>query len=393
MDLDLVLVTLWDAGIDYVDAPESLIAARDVRVAERAVGLASSRDERRVAHWLATLGMTRDEFAKHLADLGVVLSPQARTLPKGALSRLQHPRAMASVTVEPLSSAGGHVATGTAVMAAAPLRWATIGRVRDVVFLSADQANGIHWALVEDFNLGADPIQPAGLRDANLLESAMLRATSGLGSEAKYPTVEMAGAAMAHSLIHNHPFHNGNKRTALVCLLVMLDENGMTLTCTQDDLFRFTLRVAGHRLLDVNYSYDQQADREVLAMADWIHQNGRAVRKGERPLKWHELRGVLNGFGCSYEPARVGNRMNIYREVEVRSRWLGPRKTKRLRHQTWYGGEGSEVEMNSLNDIRRELCLDDDHGIDSEIFYGSGKKQLDEFIVEYRKTLRRLARL
>ncbi|MCF8557749.1 MAG: type II toxin-antitoxin system death-on-curing family toxin [Candidatus Nanopelagicales bacterium] len=328
-----------------------------------------------------------------MAELGVDLSPQAKTLPKGALARLHHPRAKAGASVELMPLASGRVDAGQALIAAAPLKWVTIGRVREVVFLSAEQANGIHWALVDDFDVGADPIQPAGLRDANLLESAMLRATAGVGSEAKYPSVEMAGAAMAHSLIHNHPFHNGNKRTALVCLLVMLDENGMTLTCTQDDLFRFTLRVAGHRLLDAKYSYDQQADREVLAMAVWIHQNGRSIRKGERPMKWHELRGVLNSFGCSFEAARVGNRMNIYREIQTRTRWLGPPKTKRLKHQTWYGGEGSEVEMNSLNDIRRELCLDDDHGIDSEIFYGSGKKQLDEFIVEYRKTLRRLARL
>jgi death-on-curing family protein len=387
------LVTLWDAGIDYVDAPESLIASRDIRTAESAVGLASAREERKVAHWLSKLGMSREEFSEHLANLGVTLSPSATTLPKGALARLQHPRSGVSASVEPPVSTGGLVDSAPQLLAAAPLKWATIGRAREVAFITAEQVNAIHWALVDDFNAGADPIQPAGLRDANLLQSAMLRATAGVGSEAKYPTVEMAGAAMTHSLIHNHPFHNGNKRTALVCLLVMLDENGVTLTCSQDDLFRFTLRVAGHRLLDMKYTYDQVADREVLAMASWIHQNGRAVRKGERPMKWHELRSILNGFGCSFVAARVGNRMNIYREIQTRARWLGPPKTKRLKHQTWYGGEGSEVEMNSLNEIRRELCLDNDHGIDSEVFYGSGKRQLDEFIVEYRKTLRRLARL
>ena len=43
-----------------------------------------------------------------------------------------------------------------------------------------------------------------------------MRPQTGLGTIDKYPTIEQKAAALLHSLIKNHAFHNGNKRTALV---------------------------------------------------------------------------------------------------------------------------------------------------------------------------------
>ena len=64
-----------------------------------------------------------------------------------------------------------------------------------------------------------------------------------------------------------------------------------------------------------------------------------------------------------------------------------------LRVQTYYGDEGREIEKNTVNRIRHDLELDDLHGIDSGAFYENDPASLSEFIIRYRKTLRRLARL
>ena len=106
----------------------------------------------------------------------------------------------------------------------------------------------------------------------------MSRPQTALGGHLKYETVELAGAALLHSLVHNHPFHNGNKRTAIVALIVFLDENRCYLTCNEAELFRFVLLVARHAIAEPKDSW--LADREVIAAAQWLRGNSRAVDTG-----------------------------------------------------------------------------------------------------------------
>lgn len=58
--------------------------------------------------------------------------------------------------------------------------------------------------------------------------------------EGKY----LKAAALFRSLVKNHAFVDGNKRTAALSLIVFLAENGCELLVTDDELVRFTLRVA-----------------------------------------------------------------------------------------------------------------------------------------------------
>ncbi|MFI7284677.1 type II toxin-antitoxin system death-on-curing family toxin [Micromonospora chersina] len=272
---------------------------------------------------------------------------------------------------------------------APPLEWRVVGKVRQFKCLASQDLLGIHNALVEDFARSADPIEPPGPRDMGLVESASMRPQTALGETRKYPSVEMGAAALLHSIVHNHAFHNGNKRTALVAMLVFLDENDVTVTCHEDDLFRFVLRVAQHRV--VPRHWDQLADREVLDIAQWIKSSSRLIDRVERQIKWHKLRSILNSYDCTLQHAKVGNRINIQRTVEDRV-IFGLSRSRTLRVQVAYGDEGREVERDTVRHIRRSLRLDDDHGIDSEIFYGGARMPTD-FIVAYRKTLTRLAKL
>lgn len=84
--------------------------------------------------------------------------------------------------------------------------------------------------------------------------------------------------------------------------------------------------------------------------------------------------------------------MNIERAVTKRSGFLGRQKTIVLRTQLAYGDEGREVERNSLNKVRRDLELDEEHGVDSAAFYGDAVTPV-EFILRHAKTLKRLAKL
>lgn len=212
---------------------------------------------------------------------------------------------------------------------------------------------------------------------------------TSLGTVRKYESTEMAAAALFHSLVHNHAFHNGNKRTALVALLAFLDENGIVITSSEQELFRFTLRTAQHRL--VQTGADELADREVLEVAKWVSSNSRPVEKGERPMKWIRLKQRLRDFGCDFEPARgVGNRINIDRSIREKG-FLGRHKTRVLHTQVRWAGDGTEADRNTLHKIRADLELDDANDCDSATFYQGA--EIDSFIIDHRRILGRLAKL
>ncbi|MBL8164439.1 MAG: type II toxin-antitoxin system death-on-curing family toxin [Anaerolineae bacterium] len=64
------------------------------------------------------------------------------------------------------------------------------------------------------------------VRDIGLLEAAAARPMSSVFGEDAYPTVEEKAAALLHSITRNHPFADGNKRTATIALILMLAVNG-----------------------------------------------------------------------------------------------------------------------------------------------------------------------
>jgi death-on-curing family protein len=387
LDLDEAIVTLWDAGFDELRGPSDVISAGQVRAAKRALGIATPHELTSPEYWRRLLGVEPDEFLRILEHVTIRMTPRSRRLPKGAIRKLKRVvrERLGDVEVLPPS------VTKPEQVSLPPLQWELIGREQELRHLSPDQIAGIHNCLEEDFAGTDDPIQPPGVQHQHLLESAAFRQFTSLGDVTKYPTVEMAAAAITHSVVLDHAFFNGNKRTAVVAMLVFLDENGMQLTCAEDDLFRLVLLVAQHRL--VPRGADDRADREVMEIARWIKKNSRRSEYGEQVLKWVRLRRILAAFRCWTEfPGGVGNRINIYREIEV-ARRIGRPRRRRLSTQVYYGGDGTEVERNTVGKLRKDLHLDDEHGVDSQSFYRMEVRAAEDFIVFYRKTLRRLAKL
>jgi len=185
----------------------------------------------------------------------------------------------------------------------------------------------------------------------------------------------MAGAALFQALVQNHPFHNGNKRTALVSLVVFLDAHGYVLGRTEDELYDYVLRLSSHAIV-ADYS-SERGDEEVLAVAKWLHQHAHRVRKGELTLKFRELRRILRGHGCELNQV-AGSSIRIRRGT--------------LQTQIHYDDEGREVEPVTVHKVRRDLQLDDEHGCDSHIFYNA-ESRIDGFIMKYRGLLDRLAKV
>lgn len=384
VEVDECLVRLWGAGVESVVDPDDFIPANALKAARRALGL--GREGVTEGYWRDLFGMSAGEFAVLLTTLNIRARPGAKRLPKGAVAKL---RAEARRRGVLLSARQEHVA---AAPTPSYFPWRAVGREADLHHLDAKDVLQIHNALVLDFAASPDPIEPAGVKNEMLLESAVGRPLTSNGTERKYPTVESAAAALLHSLTQNHAFHNGNKRTALVSLLVFLERHGVLPTCSEDDLFRLVLQVAQHSLPETQYS--NRADAEVFRVADWLVGNSRVVDKAERPLPWRKLKQVLASFGCEFATApSVGNRLNIERRVPRSGIFSFLRSREVLRIQVFYRDNGSEAQKDTIADIREALELDEAHGVDSRAFYDQEPMRPSDFIVEYRKTLRRLGRM
>jgi len=75
-----------------------------------------------------------------------------------------------------------------------------------------------------------------GIRDPGLLESALFRPQTG-----HYPTLIDEAAALWESLSQNHPFVDGNKRTAFAATYVFLSINGLDITASDEKTQEFVL--------------------------------------------------------------------------------------------------------------------------------------------------------
>jgi len=82
-----------------------------------------------------------------------------------------------------------------------------------------------------------------GLRDTGLLDSAVHRPQATFAGVDLYPTLFDKAGALCHSLIKNHVFVDGNKRTSLLAAMTMLELNGYQFMCTQKELVVFGLKI------------------------------------------------------------------------------------------------------------------------------------------------------
>ena len=88
-----------------------------------------------------------------------------------------------------------------------------------------------------------------GVRDFNLLESAIETPFQVFAGEELYPTIQAKGARLGYGLIKNHCMLDGNKRIGIHAMLVFLALNGIELQYTQRELYKMVLEVADGSLI------------------------------------------------------------------------------------------------------------------------------------------------
>jgi len=84
----------------------------------------------------------------------------------------------------------------------------------------------------------------SGLRDKNLLESALGRPFQTFDKKELYKSPIEKAAALIESIITNHPFIDGNKRFGYVAMRLLLLESGLDISATEHEKYEFVLAIA-----------------------------------------------------------------------------------------------------------------------------------------------------
>lgn len=99
-----------------------------------------------------------------------------------------------------------------------------------------------------------------GIRDLGLVESAVARPQASFDDQDLYQSIFDKAAALLESLLKNHPFIDGNKRTALMSAGLFLTRNKYKLVNSHQEEIDFTLKVANESL-------------ELKEISSWLEKN------------------------------------------------------------------------------------------------------------------------
>jgi death on curing protein len=96
----------------------------------------------------------------------------------------------------------------------------------------------LHKLSIEEYG-GAD-----GIREIGPLESAVGRAYQTWDGVDLYPSPVDKAAAIGQSIIINHPFVDGNKRTGLLAIIAVLNEYNLMIGASQNETYNFIINIS-----------------------------------------------------------------------------------------------------------------------------------------------------
>lgn len=104
--------------------------------------------------------------------------------------------------------------------------------------INIEDVKKIHKALIESFG------GTHGIRDSSALESALNRPFQTFDGNDLYPSILEKAAALTQSILINHPFIDGNKRTGYTLLRLFLLKNGLDIAASSDNKYEFIINIA-----------------------------------------------------------------------------------------------------------------------------------------------------
>jgi death-on-curing protein len=272
-----------------------------------------------------------------------------------------------------------------------------------VIRICIEDANGRLFGLTDEPG-------DLGIKDQLLLQSALDRQLTGVPHALKYDTAFTNAATLAFGLCANHPYLDGNKRTALIATLAHLDKNGiMPSGFTHKVMADVMENVADRRVPltapptsaevrkprhhgKVEESVRADDTQVIEALSKFLECNSHQRSKDRaQNLRYGMLRKIIERHGFMLRGPN-SNTMEIMKPkpASLLQKMIG-RHRESLTHVTSVGwpGDSKSVRPGALSLLREKLRMREEDGFDDLAFY-SIEEAVDPLINEYRGVLRRL---
>lgn len=250
-----------------------------------------------------------------------------------------------------------------------------------------------HYLLVDYFaNEGGEGISLYGVKNENLLLSAMGRQLVEFEGRVKWKEPIHRCATLFFGLIKNHAFHDGNKRTAFLSALYHLQMIGRTL-CTSHSEFESLAVITAAGTLE-KYprfkKFEKRGDPEVNFIADFFRKNTREVDKRQYAITFRDLDRILRKYGFLLSNPD-GNYIDVVRNRTERFGFFKQKKrvVQEAVIKIGFPGWSRQVFDNALQKVRKATELTPENGVDSQVFYQEADA-LFTLIGEYHGPLLRL---
>ncbi|UZJ65247.1 type II toxin-antitoxin system death-on-curing family toxin [Sphingobacterium sp. KU25419] len=245
--------------------------------------------------------------------------------------------------------------------------------------------------LIADFFIKEGEDTLYGVKDFHLLGSTLTRQTTSFLGTMKWNTAEEICATLFFGLIKNHPFHDANKRTALLILIYHLQKLGRTITAKQKIFEDLAVNIAKDNYKEYKdfKRFEKMDDKEIHFIAYMLRKNTRQVDKRYYPITYQEFERLLRRHNYYLEVV-TGNCVNVYCEIEEK-KFFGLRSVKKRKNliQIGFGGWKKKINPKAVKETLKACNLTTEYGVDSQAFFHEADP-LNALIDEYQTPLKRL---
>jgi len=230
-----------------------------------------------------------------------------------------------------------------------------------------------------------------GILNYDMLSSAVSRQIVGYNDKEKWTNDIEKIATLLYGLTKDHAFNDGNKRTALLSLLIGLHRINRQVDCKKKEYETLLVRIASNELTKypAYKRFLQNTDSEVLFIADFIKRNTRKVDMRFRSLTFNEFNTRLKTYNIWLDNPK-GNTINVYQKKEKTflHKLFNRSQDERIT-QIGFPGWKRQVNPKAFRSVLQAAGLTPENGFDARVFY-EGVEPEYKLIDEYYDVLHRL---
>jgi death-on-curing family protein len=273
-----------------------------------------------------------------------------------------------------------------------------------IVILEKGELVKLHKILSENYHLlpEMEPVSPPGIKNENLLESAIHRQLTGSGKYYKYNDIYLNCGTLVFGIVKNHSFHNGNKRMGFLSMLKHLYCNGNVLrpNIRHDEIFQLLRDLAGNTLPQHARRYNPKYAKRVGKKTEWSPENAidyiaywlrhntvsKTTKLKSRTITLNQLKSILNKKNLTVE--FDGKFLKITTQKTFLQNLFGHKSYSK----TYNIKDNKEVSFGIIENIRKDFELSHIDGVDNVTFYDT-ENFLNDEIRQYKRIIYRLAKV